>query len=293
LSFGGLFPIALPNFSGDGGQKMSSTPVKLVFLDLDGTVVDPHHQISPATLQQLHRIRSQGVRVSVATGRPYFGARKATDTLEITETSVFFSGSLAMNPRSQEVFFSEELSTPDVLCLLEESRRFGLHIELYTKDHYFTEEHGPLSDEIHVTYLGVPPTVTDLEKLASKEKLLKAVCLVRSEDEPKLRLFLEKFKNLTIGVAYGAAHEDILFASITSPKASRENAFDRLLEHFQVQASEVAAFGDSESDIPFLQRAGYGFAMGNASESVRQAAKLVTQSVTEDGVANALKRLIP
>ena len=59
-----------------------------------------------------------------------------------------------------------------------------------------------------------------------------------------------------------------------------------------ISPAEVISFGDAANDIPMLEEAGVGVAMGNASEAVKQAANMVTLSNNEDGIAAALEKLL-
>lgn len=70
---------------------------------------------------------------------------------------------------------------------------------------------------------------------------------------------------------------------------SKGDALKRIMEETGIQANEVAVFGDGENDIDMIKAAGYGFAMGNAFPSVKQAAFAVTASNNQDGIAKALR----
>ena len=70
---------------------------------------------------------------------------------------------------------------------------------------------------------------------------------------------------------------------------SKGEALKRIMEETGIQTSEVAVFGDGENDIDMIKTAGYGFAMGNAFPSVKQAAFAVTASNNQDGIAKALR----
>lgn len=64
------------------------------------------------------------------------------------------------------------------------------------------------------------------------------------------------------------------------------------MDKHQLRREQIMSFGDSHSDLVSLQAAGWGIAMGDASDEIKQAARLVTESVGADGVALALSRLI-
>jgi Cof subfamily protein (haloacid dehalogenase superfamily) len=85
------------------------------------------------------------------------------------------------------------------------------------------------------------------------------------------------------------------FTDINAKNCSKATGMDVFMQHFGVGKEQTIAFGDGANDIPMLQHAAVGIAMGNASDSVKQAADYVTDSVDHNGIANALRhfRLLP
>ena len=81
------------------------------------------------------------------------------------------------------------------------------------------------------------------------------------------------------------------FFEIMPAGCSKASAMKVLADSFGIPMSQTAALGDSTNDIPMLQCAEYGIAMGNSSESVKAAADYVTTALEEDGVWNALNWL--
>jgi len=79
--------------------------------------------------------------------------------------------------------------------------------------------------------------------------------------------------------------------AVTHADAGKGPALRRLCEALGVERSETAAFGDTEVDLPMIELAGFGVAMGDAPPEVQAAADLVTGTAGEDGVATAIGRI--
>jgi hydroxymethylpyrimidine pyrophosphatase-like HAD family hydrolase len=79
---------------------------------------------------------------------------------------------------------------------------------------------------------------------------------------------------------------------VTSKDATKLNALSRLCAQLNVAPEHVIAIGDSRNDVPMMQWAGIGVAMGNALPEVREAVAYVTDRNTDDGVAHALERYV-
>ena len=284
-----------PPSRADAGEKtvLESHDIRFAFFDVDGTIMQASHQISEQTVRALRSFRSRGGQFGLASGRPYFGAKHIIKMLEICSPCVFFSGALVVQPDTDSVILEESLHPEQAAQVLEFARRENLFVEVYTREDYFIDAPSKYA-AIHASYLGAPPKVRSLDKLIQSEPILKLEFISQSKaEENKLRSFGAATPTLTFGFGYGAAHPDILFANITSLKASRQRAFEFALAHLGVTADKVAAFGDAEADMPFLKLSGMGVAMGNAPQSVKDVANFVTKSVEEDGVAFALDKLGP
>lgn len=80
-----------------------------------------------------------------------------------------------------------------------------------------------------------------------------------------------------------------LFADVVPAGGSKRVGMEKILEYFGILREESIAFGDGGNDVPMLEYAGIGVAMGNASEEVARSADFVTRSVDEDGVVHALR----
>lgn len=272
---------------------LAEKDIRFAFFDIDGTIMNAAHQVSAETKRALVEFRARGADYGLASGRPYFGAKHLIDQLQVKGVCVFFSGALVVHASTGESLLEETLSAEESAQILAFARREELYVEAYTREDYFIDEPSRLAD-IHSTYLGKLPQLRPLEAFSRTEKILKFVFVTHSRaEEAKIQAFSKLNPQLGYGFGYGAAHPGILFANVTSLKASREAAFARAIAHLGLPAEKIAAFGDAEADIPFLMMSGLGVAMGNAPQAVQDAAHVVTATVEEDGVAKVLDQIGP
>lgn len=272
---------------------LAAQDIRFAFFDVDGTIMNAAHEISNETKRALREFRGRGGNFGLASGRPYFGAMKILEQLEVSGISVFFSGALVVDPLSGTAFLEETLSPEEAAHVLEYARREELFVEVYTREGYFIDEPSRFAD-IHASYLGMRPQVRSLDTLIRSEPILKLEFVANSKsEEAKLHAFSKLTPQLNFGFGYGAAHPNILFTNVTSAAASRHKAFECVSKHLGLPAENIAAFGDAEADIPFLQLCGLGVAMGNAPQGVKDTADCVTKSVEEEGVAFVLDHLGP
>lgn len=235
-------------------------------------------------------MRSRGIAIALATGRPYFGAQKIIAELAIRHPSVFFSGALIIEPRSGAVVLEKGVPPEIALEVYSRLADSRLYFEWYTRDEYFTEANRRYA-EVHAHYLGRRPRHEKFSSVDRSTPILKFVAVLSDEYERREFADLLAGLDVTVTVGTGASHPGISFANVTSTSASRAVAFDELIRSNGVSAAEVLAFGDAAADLEFLRRARFGVAMGNAPREVQEGAKFVTRSVAADGVAYAIERL--
>ena len=81
------------------------------------------------------------------------------------------------------------------------------------------------------------------------------------------------------------------FLDIIGKGNTKQKGIEAICKYFNIKKEDTFAFGDGGNDISMIQYAGTGIAMGNASDDVKTAADIVTDSVDDDGIFNALKKL--
>jgi 5-amino-6-(5-phospho-D-ribitylamino)uracil phosphatase len=274
-------------------ESISPAHIKAVFFDIDGTLVNRHHEISSQSRYAIAQLKQYNIAVSLATGRPYFGATTIVNDLGVNSPSLFYAGAMIIEPHQETSLFSQVIE-PEVLeMLVEDVLKQGLYCELYTQTDYYINRANPLAD-IHAEYLHRLPKVASFEQLIATQEILKVGFTVErgSTQETALYETLARFSTLQFATASGASHPHLLWGSATHKNATREKGFEILMSLMNISPQEVIAFGDGESDIPFLKLAGVGIAMGNSPKSVQDAARIVTKSVDEDGVFDAISRLL-
>jgi 5-amino-6-(5-phospho-D-ribitylamino)uracil phosphatase len=274
-------------------DSLSPEQIKAVFFDIDGTLVNRNHEISSQSRYAIAQLKKHNITVSLATGRPYFGAATIASDLGVNSPSLFCAGAMIVEPHEGTLLFSQVIE-PEVLeILIEDLFKQDLYCELYTQTDYYINQAHPLA-EIHAEYLHRLPKIASFEQLIATHDILKVGFTVErgSTQETALYETLARFSTLQFATASGASHPHLLWGSATHKNATREKGFEVMTSLMNISPQEVIAFGDGESDIPFLKLAGVGIAMGNAPKFVQDAARIVTKSVEEDGVFDAISRLL-
>jgi 5-amino-6-(5-phospho-D-ribitylamino)uracil phosphatase len=269
--------------------------IRLVYFDIDGTLLDKSGAYPSSLLPAIERLHRLGIKTAVASGRPQFAAQFVIDELGLRAPGVFCTGAHIYAPDTATHLREAVLAAPLVERLLHALRATSVYYELYTKTHfYFERDTAPFIRETHAAHLKVAPTLAPLDGVVAQEPVVKLLIGADLQQDADLLQQLEQqFPECIFAYAHLPAYPQWLFASIIDRSACKKTAFDMLLNFHQLRAEQVMSFGDAQSDQVFLQAAGCGVAMGNASDAVKAVANYVTRPVWDHGIAYALSRLIP
>lgn len=272
-------------------QQFKDFKPSLIFFDIDGTLLDTQGNYSPTLQQQLQRLKNQGVKLAIASGRPAIAAQFLFDELAINDAGLFCTGAELYNPKKQEHLQLHCLAVDELKFLYERIRFHKLYCEFYSSRFYTAGNNSDISS-IHSQHLRVSPQDMAPKQILEGDfpliKLLLGTNNKKAANE--LELLALEFPQFEFAFAHFLARPDWVFASVVSRAANKEMGFKQLLDYHQVNAKEVMAFGDSHSDMVFLEHAGLGVAMGNAGDKVKAVADMVTLSADDDGVAKILSQ---
>ena len=274
----------------------------MIAADLDGTLLNDDGVITPATKNALIHAQENGIRMVIATGRsPRFTAREQEQlqmerfkdnyiiALNGQEICRFSDGHIWRGPRVPAADVSPVLKLAndyclEALCYDGNVRYQYLPPDFQAKKEAWLRGRQAAAYKDHESILGekrpitsweapFPREVNKIALLHSSVRLQEVLPLIRDRLAPGLKALLVKPNWL----------------EIIPTGVSKGEALKRIMEETGIQTSEVAVFGDGENDIDMIKTAGYGFAMGNAFPSVKQAAFAVTASNNQDGIAKALR----
>ncbi|MEP7285438.1 MAG: Cof-type HAD-IIB family hydrolase [Chloroflexota bacterium] len=269
-----------------------AAPIRLLLLDVDGTLIGEDLNISPRVQQAVEAAHQQGVQIALCTGRPEIGTRRYIDALHLPGFHIFDSGATIADPIAGITLYQKGITQAVANEMLNYARQHNVYIEVYSGSNYFVayeSEH----TLIHTRLQQQPPTVTDLADMIARLPVVKMEAVVIGEEEAaRAQAMLDHFSNdLDYGWAT-APGVTARFCNILAKGLSKGDAVKRLIEHTGIPVAQVMAIGDGPNDEPLLQAVGVRVAMGNATPTLKQMATWITTSVDEDGVAVAIDRFI-
>lgn len=275
--------------------------IKLVALDLDGTLFDNSSRISKRNLTAIRSITDKGIHVVISTGRPFEGI--PFDQIKGTgiNYAITANGSgiyeISTGKCLYENAMDEELVTPILNFLLTRD----IHMDAFIGGKGYT----PIQCVETAQKLTVPSSIknyiittrTRLDNILQfiHENQLKVQKMTLNFypaadgtliDRETVRKFL--VSNPSITTVCGGYNN----LEFTRADANKGVGLRKLAEILGVNPDATMAIGDTENDLAIIEAAGIGVAMGNATDAVKARADYVTTTNTKDGVAAAIEHFI-
>jgi len=262
--------------------------IKLLAIDLDGTLMNSKKQISKANVEAIHRARQQGLHVVLVSARSPFGMSPSLQTLGLDEILIAYNGAYALDLPSQKVLIDQPLAREDAHALVHTFRRHDLYAGYYAADEWYVEKVCAEMDWEAQSLKRQPEVVEDLT--ARDLPVPHKIILIDLEESGRLHACLKDIRE-------ELSHINAHFSSprsleINHERATKARALEIIADMLELQAQEVAAIGDGENDVSMLGYAGMGVAMGNAPSHVQAAADLTVGSNDQDGVAQAIAHIL-
>ncbi|GBC80991.1 Sugar phosphatase YidA [bacterium HR10] len=272
--------------------------VKLVAVDIDGTLLTSARVISPATRAAIRDVLDRGVRVVLVTGRSFPHARPFAEELGLTTPLILHNGAL-MKDVAGRIFAAYRLPSETTRELIRRARAHRMGLVCFDdrdgEDHAVIEPIAPENEQLlrYVSQWRHPPEVVpDLLRYADHAVL----ALTTVDRWARARRFAEvigeEFRGRVRVWRTEYPQRDMALLDFVSPECSKARALDHLARRWGIAPSEIMVVGDNRNDAEMFAYAGLGVVMGNAEEELKALGDYVTGTNDEDGLAQALRRFV-
>ena len=261
--------------------------VKLIASDMDDTLLNSDTKISERNAAAIRKAIDAGIIFMIATGRMYVSVKPYADSLGLDVPLVTYNGALVKGSKSGKVFYEHPLKLQTALELLAYCKEKDYYIQSYQGDALWVKELTEFS-AFYTRISGVPATPVG-EKLYHPEAApYKLLAMTKPEN------FQEVWQDIQrqfAGKVVVTSSRDN-FLELMEPGVNKWNAVKAVAEFYGIKPEEIMCIGDSNNDLSMIENAGTGVAVANAKPAVRAAAKIVTASNDEDGVAQVIERVL-
>ncbi|AUG98869.1 sugar-phosphatase [Pectobacteriaceae bacterium C52] len=266
--------------------------IKLIAIDMDGTLLTPQNLISPVVKDAITAARNKGVYVVLATGRPFIGVKRYLMELDLQQEDhycVTNNGALVQRTLNGDCIAQTTLSFADYLYFESMSRELKVHFHALDFNYVYTTNKDISAYTVYESHLtGMPLKYRALEEMDRSLRFPKVMMI----DEPTLLDRAIKQIPPQALERYTIMKSAEYYLEILDKRVNKGEGVKMLAEHLNLDRAEVMALGDQENDLAMIEYAGLGVAMGNAIGKVKEVSQFVTRSNAEDGVAHAIEKFV-
>lgn len=276
--------------------RMEYMDIKLIALDLDGTLLDEKKHLSEKNRKVLMRCIEKGIFVVPTTGRTVIGIPKEVLSIPGVRYAITVNGAMVEDLQGKRVLHEELLSAEKTLQVLEITKKYPVMYDVYMKGRGKSEQR--FLD--HMDQYNIKPEIQDLVRRT--RDVVDDICQYvaqGAENVDKVNMFFgdmqvremvrEELKKIPEIIVTSSMKNNL---EINSANATKGNGILALAKSLGVSPEQTMAFGDGENDISMIQMAHFGVAMGNASSFLQSQADYVTLSNEQDGVAAAIEKFV-
>ena len=270
---------------------------RIILTDVDGTLVDYDNTLPSSAVDAIRRARAAGHRVFLCTGR---ARAEVYDELWAIGVDGLIGGNGNYIEHDGEVVLHSCLTTEQCRAVVDWLNERGLAFYLESNAGLFGsvgfEQDAADAVQAYAAGKGAgfmtvrdafPHMIYDAGDLY-RDDVMKVSYALRSIDDHHAAA--AAFPELKSGT-WGGVGGHPLFGDLGVPAVTKAHAVTALLEHLGADVADTIAFGDALVDLPMFEICATAVAMGNAPDEVKDAADLITDAVSDDGLAHAFQRL--
>lgn len=261
---------------------------KLLVLDLDGTLTNSKKEISERTKTALIKAQQNGVKIVLASGRPTYGIVPLAEELELAKYGGYilaFNGGTIINWQTKEIIHQSVLSAQKLPILHEIARKNKVEIISYENENIISEN--PENEYIQYEASLNKMPIKKVNSLIDALQIPVPKCLMVGN--PEIIVKLEQEMKEQFNYEMNIYRSEPFFLELNPLNIDKAKSLQILLDYTGYSREEMLACGDGFNDLSMIEFAGFGVAMANAQEAVKQASDYITLSNDEDGVAHVVE----
>ena len=259
--------------------------IQAVVLDLDGTTLDESHQIPPLNREVIKKLKLQGIKVYIATGRTYLSMKPYYDILQLDTPAICYNGAKVVYANG--LVREEGISHEQASFLIDLAEKYNIHLNLYQDEKWYTHSSQSTWAKEYATISGLSPIQINWEDLSTYASTKALYLGKRTRLLDLIPVITDRWKT-TLHLTSSKPH----FLEVLKADVHKGNAVKKMMVEEGIPLENVIAFGDGLNDLEMLQTVGLGIAMDNGFEELKSVASDIALPNSNAGVGEYLKRFL-
>lgn len=263
---------------------------KLIAIDMDGTLLNNHLEISPRVVQAINEVIKRGVKVTLCTGRMFASASQYADKLRINVPLITYNGALVKNSQTKEILYRRIVPLEEAFRVISKCREFGFQLNIYVDDKLFvekdTERARGYAERVNVPLNVAGDFIEFLKEIGNGPIKMLAI-----GEEEELNLLRDQLK--AEGADLYITRSRYHFLEFLNKEATKGLGLKAVADTLGINKDNIMAIGDNENDLEMFKYARTAVVMKNARDDIKACADYVTETCNDDdGVAEILEKLV-
>ncbi|MEZ0537802.1 Cof-type HAD-IIB family hydrolase [Caldicellulosiruptoraceae bacterium PP1] len=269
---------------------------KLVALDLDMTLLNKDKKISTENIKAVQEAYNNGIYIVLCSGRILKGVLHFAKLLSIDHPIIGCNGAIVKDIKHDKEIFFMGIDKNSCTDIFEICKKEEIYFHYYTKNtmiacelnysaKFYFEKNKELPEEDRVEII----INDDIEYLYNNPEGVSKFVITDNDPEKVdyVRSLIDKnVKDIE------TTKSDINILEVMKKGVNKRKGLEKLCNYLGINREEVVAIGDNENDIEMIEFAGFGVAMGNAIDELKEKADFITSNYWEDGVAEAIRYVL-
>ncbi len=270
--------------------------IKLIALDLDGTLLDSEKNLSQRNRNVLEKCIKCDIQIVPCTGRIWEAVPDDIRNFPGIRYAITTNGAVSEDLQEKKILDERKLDVETAIELLEFAKKFDVMYDAYAGGLAFgeprflnrMEDYGIPPAIQHLIWKSRKPVSDVIEQIKQLNRPVEKINYFFGDQNERTRVksILKKRNDVVVSCSIPSNLE------LNAPEATKGEAILRLASYLGIAPSETMGFGDEENDISMMRMAGIGVAMRNGADAVKAEADYITVSNDEDGVAKAIEKLV-
>ena len=286
---------------------------KLVTVDLDGTLLNSYGEVTENTKEKIKKTQEKGVEIMIASGRPIDSIKTIAEEINSKKYFIAGNGAIIYDIQKEKIIYEKYIPRQKIIEIAKICEENNISYNIYTEKNIITQDL-----KYNVLYYYKENLKKDANKITSIIKVDSILEYVKNEPNIKCLKITVCDENQTIFKSivrrlraienidvmdvshmsrkvFKQGTEDIeigyFYTEISSTQVNKWQAIKYLLPILQIKPEEVIGIGDNINDKEMIENAGLGLCMGQSTPVIKEISDEITDSNTEEGVANVLEKI--
>lgn len=266
--------------------------IKLITIDVDGTLVTPLKRLTKTNITAINKARDAGVHIALASGRPYSGMKALVNKLNLNQEGNFTvcqNGSYIFDNLTHQPISGTYQSPIDLKIIDDLLKDYDVQISAMDHKSFYSRHTNPnIYTKIDAKISKLPLEIKSYDDF-SDDKTFGRILIMGKKSEMD-RLYKNMPKDLTDN--YYAVKTAPFLIEIMNKNTNKGYAISAMAKDLEISQDEIMSIGNERNDIPMLEQAGFAVAMANAVPELKAHADFITKSNMQSGVGYAIEKLL-